>query len=1327
MSIYKEFFVSIDYGNRESESPDITTQTSPGIHKEVRTRGSTHTLSNEIIYVTIENNLIKLVSLSTQIDNVNQNMNNDDLVKTYQFSLPSLILDSVTIINANKAANSYFITVFTDNGHIQRLFKEPKADFTILRGSYQDNLNIVSVEYIYTTQSSLLYALGSSTGQIYLMSLIDDNGRLVLLHKQTINLSSNKSLFRVFQEQIENGINSMKYLGNNLLCCLDTLLMFTVYDINTKRVIYSNLLLSNEKEELLSSKIIFEIVDFSRKEIEGNRIFNVLFYLEYSNTYEVVSLELWFKNIPECLLMLQSGMTIEDQFARIELGNDLSIKSKKVYLLKGQLIDMNIQNGKLWLIVENKRKTMNHIQEIPLESQFIINKDFIDKFSIDILTLQPIDITCEDNAYIQFNSDDVFDYKEKKLKQVFNILYQINSNTSLALIEKKELCLSLLTNEEYFEKETLIKAHNEVFKQKFSNKSEVIDMLKHNSDIPLDEVLIPYLINEELNCNKISLIGCFKDNQMLNLGLIRQRGIGVIRPIGFFERIDQEIYQHEYHLRNIITNHRSDLNHCKKTIEEKVEEYALIECKYNQSNALYIIFALIRIYLTESNLLLTNEDYLIRLFQQYPSMSIISLIKNVFEDNLLIQSNNLTFLEFIHLILKDLINNNSDSIVEGVNAIMNEYVNIGIKTEDLLSKTNGAMEDGSSSEGLNDIYCKIVFQIAMNKISGMFHVSRDLMALLSWKKVYSEYEEINDAVDNINEESIRLLFIETFASYLFSNHLTNILLTNSIRMTSKTLIKEIKFLDQLVLDNLSKYKVDFLRKNNNENIDILIKMIMPDFRSKNESIVFLYQKAYLHGEFGLLLLLTHITSDSNSLQSVFLDILCKTKQTQSTKQNNSNSISKEINAYYLNLLNMINTSDGQKEFEQFELFYHSMCLESSDFQPFKNCSILIRGYYYIENQLLRSLKQNEMTNFYLQSFNWIYPKLQEISKENKEEDKEINAFISKFINSEIQVDAKYAFVCYNTIKQSNKSQIFIANVIESFTNYLMTTIQFKNKTSFVSLLIDNDYELLSQICLNLEKKCMMTNTELQSLLSTNSNKQQEQQSSSNLFYFLFSIYFQMKDYQLACSIMFKYARVLQTTIDTDNFPAENMIYLYQEKIATLNNVIIMLKKCHGSNQYFLYDRQPELKPVLIEDLIKEKNFAGVKVVLLKKYNSTKELKEVINEEMISKIKKDNCLLNLIFQMRMYDLITGMNMISFVSETQGKIMIYNFISNLLRQCDNSDSSSNSKQEIDYEMIKVFIDQVKESQCDEFAYQALEALLYFHSQYQIDELIVSLITI
>jgi len=952
-------------------------------------------------------------------------------------------------------------------------------------------------------------------------------------------------------------------------------------------------------ERLINCKINFHVLKFNEEDLRQSRskcfIFSV--YLEYNFTYILTSFEVWFANIPEinmdAIIRSETVGIIKDFnafYEFIDLGQDVRIKNIRIYKLSGKLVDIINYDKKIWVLYENPHYNEGSTSEV---SQNEMLKYNLKIFSINKLSLPSMmdgDFLDKNPILTEEPKIVFYDYQIKNLE---NILNQIKSyrNYNLSNLESEysyipknnkkiieclkmsftdsieiQLLYELLRCGDFVDEDILISYFNSKFcsgnhlselaPQKFLNKTQVLYFIekscqnfqkysKNKSDTNISSAGFLQKAIEDLikisNENKINSLGFFVTKEIEGLSLIRKKGISFLKSGGDFEYINEIINSHEYYLRNLIfgseniNKYQSHNINVLTDLQSRIMNYLTLESKQSSENMLLIIFALLRIFLTEAYLLINDEKYLYNYFVNNSSYSEYNIdfmeafVKEHFDFNIENQFNNLNYLDVIHQVIYNTYLNNKGYIDEHVQKVLEnirkykEESNDGIveiiEAENYRGNMNIYMDSMASqirTEKFNSKFIEILAKLTFGKIQAFFNISRDLTALLSWmKKYFKNPIAVNVNYLNMNErhnpahfnllslkEKIEANFYETSSCLILASHKCKISLIQSSIINNVCFVEkgyshnntipyqtnsndfEVNFVQLTIYENLYKFGQNIFRDVENKYVDYIIRNIWTNyisFNSRDENVRrrLNFEKRNNYYIFERLFLMKEYKlislllklQNDSRLKNIFFGIICQGYIGDMTRMKDY------LNKYFSILIDISNAS-VPNEFFELEEFY-------SNFS--KN----------LANKDIRSISANEINkfrnNYVIAGFYYVEEQMKHILSD--------------------EMKYEFYFHCYSfiyptvsglgssiTSEESNKIQEFLINMLKSCIDididlalscystiiknfkslnsnsdiigiFVNYLVKSPDNISFCKKLITQESEFINNICQNLEMRC----------------------------------------------------------------------------------------------------------------------------------------------------------------------------------------------------------------------------------------------------------------
>jgi hypothetical protein len=1166
-------------------------------------------------------------------------------LKKYKIVFTDLIVDSVSIFQVPNE-DRFFLTVFTIDGQIKQLEFDNLNSPTISSGSFNKNLDIICVEYL-SLYGSKFFALGSAQGSVYVISLENVEGKGLLRYdiidevkRPAANLSEKITSMipfnlNVFSKQTSpDSVLAIKFLGNNLFAFVTEQFNFRVYNFKKKKEVYSNCLIKNRTDQrLMRSKINFLTLELDNNTREyRSKPFTFTIYIEYDLINVIQSFELIFANIPDLPSQNIEDMMKLDQsfYETVDLGQDIRIKNTRSYKLNGSIVDMISYNNKIWVLSENAGFYSDDQNDNELE------KYQMKIFSLDLGT--------------KSSQDETIIYLDSRLKNAYNVFNQIKLNKNYSLLgcdfsgqtggskTENELLYLFLDNEEYVPEDILLSFCNKCIidqqgnKKVFNNKSQVISYLQKESrgSTSYLEDFIEKLLKESLN-NEILCLGSLTNREIDGLTFVRRQGISLIKKMSEFGSINNVINHHEFILRNLIfgflnlPDYQTHNNDHLSELKSKIFNYITLESKSNQENILYVILALCRIYLTENNLFLNDEEYLLNYFKRQEDCDdhiLSNLLRDHFLENLSNQFSNLAFLDTFHHVINNVYLNNRSYIDAQIqNLILNRYDEYKLYRRDRTIQLFKRENINLLGEKFNSKFVDIISKLVDDKINSFYFIARDLVSFNYWVKIYynknvdKKFTENNTVLTNRVEN----MFVETSSCYILSSntlklkdntHLNNI--EPSYSMLAFTQDINCTYKDFILYENLRTFGSDLIYSIKDEYIDYIVLTIWSDLQYEeskiNEHLNELqtytqliindpnrrrryetFHKLFSMKEYKLISLLLKLQR-ANNLESVFLDILC---QAFISDRESLFKMKELLNKYFSMFIDISNHLDqlGEKSFKLFEDFYVNFFNKENKItwnEPgllsnvkFSNIHLIISGYYYLEEQLKNILSDSAKYEFYFNCYTFIYPtlagldyfKFQSSTKESTGV-KKILEFLINMLRSCIDVDIDLALSFYSAAKENFEKLDSIREVVDIFVDYC---VRCHDWSSFINKLYFAERELVEKICIVLEKKCndvendnnSMFNILKSSLKLTGENLISEYKISnlsddaSNYFLILSAIYIELGDFQKAAQISFSYSEEINKLIEGHLWNIIDLKKIYKERREAISIVIHCIERIEG--------------------------------------------------------------------------------------------------------------------------------------------------------------------
>ena len=1271
MSTYKEVLLTLPSNNKFENNISqnfLPFQNSISSIKNNKSFGETLSLPHHMIYVIAMDNIITIKTINTMNITINSEV---EFTSSFSFTVNSNILENLTLLKYFNDDYHYILIFFTSNNtvYFNIMNAETNKSEVNLMYDLKNNFESSSVEFIGFSNNGIFnFILGNSNGNLMYLNLLYDTNKNSLSNNVKYINTQQKGFFENFSNrfnyfknnnEVENiGINSMKYIGNDLICFIRCNFVFEVFNIKKEKKIFSMNFTENKNnnEILSSSKILFQVSETTLSEFQlgQKKIFNIMLYFNSQINYSLITFDLWFCNIPN----INSKIISTDLnlfYNSIDLGDEVKLVNKRINILPGIIIDMTIKDEKLWIIMQIKNSNLIQC-----------------KYDIKIIN---IDSSSEENEFIDellygYNNFSSVDFLEKKLLNLFYMIKQINLNSSISNLKHNKIFISILSNEEYLSNESLINFINMKFSENFQSKKKVIQFLKdlyinnnENNKSLYQEIIMPMIL-DELNNNSIISIGSFENLDIKSVVLLRQKGISLLKNVGAFERIEQIIFNYEIQLRKIICNTQYNIFDTY-SLEKEVSVYIHNEITTNDINSLFLSLALIRIYMTEVNLFSSNEDYLNKKFSDEKDLN--NFIINVIGNKVNIQYNSCNNIEFIHEILNDIFLNHRNEILTYMQIIINQYNKMFKEASFKNNNLDIRMSENEYNKIINSKYCEIISKLVLNHITSLYHISRDLICLIQWRKnnipledLFAEenFQNKYNLISKIDDD-IKNFFTESFILYIISKHLTYFntdivskipksTLNNSLRYKDM----EVSCLEYLVFDKFSEFGNDILAQKKNDYINFTISSLLYDLFVINKNPgnnSFILKMLLDNKDYNFIILITLMTKTENlKINSLRLRII------SNYNLGNKEETKKLLREYFIYAKSKNHLENIENDFDDFQKYINNENLTD---------------FYFLGFQFLFPIYENYFNN----------PDLEQIDIYNKNKEK-INIFIGKLFDSCFLNDPESVLILYAMLKNNKNIYFVVENcIIEKFQNYLLFSYQKiinsenPNDNFFISKLIIYDYELLLKVCLKIENE-LKNNYKNININNEGGNVDFELDKFKALIF----CYSKMKEYQRLTEISHFYSKLIDGMIETDSLNLDNILLLLKEKISALNNSIIGCQR-----------RKDSIKYLDIYEYEKEKVIAENKYLIIEFYLTTtnNKIKEIINEDSIAMIKNGRInMLNMIFKLKLYSMAIKTNLVKYLPLNEAELFTFNMIKSL-------------KKENEKKLLSLFINKItRDNICD-----------------------------
>ena len=1346
--------------------------------KDPNVFSATFSMKNCISYILVQDTDIIIKNIRT-ID-VFQKASNQNYITFTHIMLNSAPIKNIIPLYFNP--KEYFLIVFTKNGIQTYLIN---VDFNnankknLMNCNLNKNiLNITNkVEFCGKTKDNTLkFCLGCENGKIFVVDLFPDFDNYELLVKKVKEIGFvNKGFFSYLTSsllgsgskkqdsktpnKIKNGdkyednnpINSLHYLGNDIVAILRTNYLFELINLKTGNIFYSNYLYDNiDNKDFIDDSKIVSIVDetFNNEELKSTRrkVFYVFIYINSFNSNSLITFQLMFVDIPEESL----SCTINDFnnfYSNIDIGTNVKVKNRNNIMIYGEIIDMIINNNKLWLLFLNKNN----------ENEFLLNKTEKSENDLNYLNeiygLKIMNIfennTIENENELNDDNNDINNFEDKEIlvnfneKNLFYLLsiinqlgYNIDNIKNISknneidenintILEQNKIIFSCLLNEKYFLTENIIDFVNTKFHKEFNNKNLCFKFLEEKYLINdnqeeinsiINDIILP-LIQKELYMNSIVGLGSFKNDDLDSVTFIRLKELSFINVVDSLEKMNDYIREYEYQIRKLNLDENLIKEFIHSHLGNKTKNYI-----GNNNIPLLLIFALNRIYLTEINLKIKNEKFLRNIldkkdFEQFKN--------DIIKQNLSCQMNPYNNLEFINELINEIYTSYKDIIEENIKNIFNIYTKEfeNIENQDNFKKMLNDLQNMRNSGKVNTIninnkYCEIITKIILSRVESLFNISNDIFCFNQWLNLYSDLLNF-DIPLNINENIIDKFYIQNLILFIFCNHLTNfntetvarINIDNEKGKNNDILSdKIITWLEKFVFNKFSQLGYDILNEQKNQFINNAICLIIKDLFSGNFNNSSIIKELVQNKDYDLLKIYNSILINSKSFfninprDSLKLLILCNASNDEISQMknnlihlyqknpkydNNELYYINNINNYYLQLRNYLSSPN---------IFISKKTLQS--FYTLNYDLLMNKFLYFIENnfdEINNEFNQRNITN---ESF---------INNINNS----IIYIITDLINSSFEENEDLSLIIYakfENLISNNKNNKNIISFYKKIKDNILLILSNKifevyNKSkSMIPIIIKLsklNKNLLSDICFSLEKHLLndKNNNDI-----NNNNNNSVIENKINIYHFLNLSYNSLLNYEKVIECSKAFNEILDIHINLTELNLVELIYFYEQKIIALKNMINALIKKKQLNSYIASDEK------LLDDINKEKIIIKMKIDILKYYSSNIKNYEEINEKDILNIKNDNInFVDYIFEFNILKDAIEADLVKCLEFKEAKLFIYN----LLNFLDYENKKDEDDKLLDLFVRKVYFDENRYN--DEYMFMTLEIMIKLNHSY------------
>ena len=412
---YQEILIKLtnqqikEYESKNFPSNSLINRRNPNCY------GLTFSMPNCLSYLLVQDNEILIKNIKTI--NVFQKSSNQNYITFTHIYLNSSPIKKIFPFYFNQ--REFLLFVLTkdsiQNYLINIDFNKSKQKCLLVCNFNKNILNITNkVEFCgKSKENNLRFCLGCENGKIYIIDLFADYEKLILIKTKEIGFA-NKGFLSYLTSSLLNTnntiqdankknnktnenifpINSLNYLGNDIIAILRNNYLFELININTGCIFFSNYLFDNidNKEFVLDSKIVSCVDEsFTNEELKNmkRKIFYVFIYINSHNINSLLSFQLMFVDI-----VLDNISQTKDDFnyyySYVDIGTNVKLKNRNNLLINGDIIDMIINNNKLWLLFLNRNDKKDY---------FLINNDNEENYLNENYALKVINILENNNIY----------------------------------------------------------------------------------------------------------------------------------------------------------------------------------------------------------------------------------------------------------------------------------------------------------------------------------------------------------------------------------------------------------------------------------------------------------------------------------------------------------------------------------------------------------------------------------------------------------------------------------------------------------------------------------------------------------------------------------------------------------------------------------------------------------------------------------------------------------------------------------------------------------------------------------------------------------------
>jgi len=299
-----------------------------------------------------------------------------------------------------------------------------------------------------------------------------------------------------------------------------------------------------------------------------------------------------------------------------------------------------------------------------------------------------------------------------------------------------------------------------------------------NSNSLLD--FIQALIFESFS-NQIISLGHILNRNLDSICVLRENGIGFLRDVAEFQKVNEAIGVHESNLRGIVFGaksfgkssaglFRTEINSKRETqsvsavsreiklMQSNILSYASEQSQVSEENQLFVCLALLRILLVDNFINLEDYNCFVDFFNvgDNNNRNFKDFVAELFGEKLQ-KENNMLFLDVFNSLISKIFKSNVSSQLKSFQDLLLKFAEY--QSGDLARKIGKFSEEQNSigggvnmnknggsfvSAGAADKYdfkfnyklCEIIKKITQDKIEALFNLSRDLVALSKWVETY---------------------------------------------------------------------------------------------------------------------------------------------------------------------------------------------------------------------------------------------------------------------------------------------------------------------------------------------------------------------------------------------------------------------------------------------------------------------------------------------------------------------------------------------------------------------------------------------------------------